>query len=376
MIALNASARAPSMRSEIRLPTVARLVDGIETAASPEELQEGSLRDIGRAFRSVSTCLWANIDTVGAPRALYTEVGLGSNYADEFMHDWCSVDPVYQALEGIRSDRRRGQVALSDVVPGRRQRLRSLFYNEICKPRGIDNYLCTDCGSISDKPIFLSLHRAPGSPEFSRQERDALKLIAPAIARAVERSGFGLLARAMPLLEQVLTDSTRCGGLVGSDSNGSALVLNGFARSLLGGEELRWIDYRANLESLGAVIRGSAANVAEEGVWTRCAIGVVGSHSFDDAVVRRVCLPQLDAILVALRPRPAQLTPEPGVLGLTGRLRDVAMLLADGYSYKRIANTLGISPNTARNHAARVYEVLGITSRFDLLRMMGRTRYQ
>ncbi len=50
-------------------------------------------------------------------------------------------------------------------------------------------------------------------------------------------------------------------------------------------------------------------------------------------------------------------------LGLTARECEILALLASGRSNKELARDLGISPNTAKTHVARVYEKLAVTRR-------------
>lgn len=49
--------------------------------------------------------------------------------------------------------------------------------------------------------------------------------------------------------------------------------------------------------------------------------------------------------------------------GLTPREAQVALLLAERFTHKRIASDLGIKPNTARVHAQRVLRKLGVHSK-------------
>ena len=54
-------------------------------------------------------------------------------------------------------------------------------------------------------------------------------------------------------------------------------------------------------------------------------------------------------------------------LGLTPRECQILELLASGQSTKEIARQLGISPNTAKTHLARVYEKLEVQKRVQAI---------
>lgn len=55
-------------------------------------------------------------------------------------------------------------------------------------------------------------------------------------------------------------------------------------------------------------------------------------------------------------------------LGITEREAEVLRLLASGRSNKEIAIQLGVSPNTVKTHAARLYEKLGAGRRTAAVR--------
>ncbi|MDF1566717.1 MAG: helix-turn-helix transcriptional regulator [Spirochaetaceae bacterium] len=57
----------------------------------------------------------------------------------------------------------------------------------------------------------------------------------------------------------------------------------------------------------------------------------------------------------------------PEELPLTARERDIAESVAQGLTYGEIADNLGISPNTVRNHVANVYKKLSVRSKVELL---------
>lgn len=57
----------------------------------------------------------------------------------------------------------------------------------------------------------------------------------------------------------------------------------------------------------------------------------------------------------------------PEDLPVTDRERDIAESLAQGLTYGEIAENLGISPNTVRNHVANIYKKLSVRSKVELI---------
>lgn len=64
--------------------------------------------------------------------------------------------------------------------------------------------------------------------------------------------------------------------------------------------------------------------------------------------------------------RPTAPVPDSGE-ALTDREHGVLSLLCDGLSNRQIAYALGLSPNTVKNHLARVYRKLGVDSRSEAI---------
>jgi DNA-binding NarL/FixJ family response regulator len=64
--------------------------------------------------------------------------------------------------------------------------------------------------------------------------------------------------------------------------------------------------------------------------------------------------------------------PAPELDRLSDRERAVLLALAEGQQYKEIADALGISINTVRNHIKRTYEKLQVNTRLDAVRKLGR----
>ena len=59
---------------------------------------------------------------------------------------------------------------------------------------------------------------------------------------------------------------------------------------------------------------------------------------------------------------------------LSRREQEVASALSDGLSNREIAERLQLSPHTVKNHIFRIFEKLGVSSRFELMAALGRRR--
>ncbi|MGE0043758.1 MAG: response regulator [Vicinamibacterales bacterium] len=62
----------------------------------------------------------------------------------------------------------------------------------------------------------------------------------------------------------------------------------------------------------------------------------------------------------------------PEVAALTGREREVLEQLSQGLQYKEIADALGITINTVRQHVRAIYTTLEVRSRAEAVRKLGR----
>jgi DNA-binding CsgD family transcriptional regulator len=57
--------------------------------------------------------------------------------------------------------------------------------------------------------------------------------------------------------------------------------------------------------------------------------------------------------------------------GLTTREREIALMLAEGLSYKEISASLFVSLSTIQTHVARIYGKMGVNSKTELSRRIG-----
>ena len=103
-------------------------------------------------------------------------------------------------------------------------------------------------------------------------------------------------------------------------------------------------------------------------------IASIVSSSGTSGVIRKDCTPAemrqcLDAVMLGNTWFPQQLM---GMLltgkrsGLTKRFRDVALLVSDGCSNKKIAHTLGLSEGTIKVYVSKIFDAVGVESRLQL----------
>ena len=88
-------------------------------------------------------------------------------------------------------------------------------------------------------------------------------------------------------------------------------------------------------------------------------VRAAGSRDFDerDRAVLNVLRPHLEAVRRRWEQRQA------GAVGLTGRERELVLLLRDGLTNKEIADRLSISVATVRTHFENIFEKLGVHTR-------------
>jgi DNA-binding CsgD family transcriptional regulator len=208
----------------------------------------------------------------------------------------------------------------------------------------------------------LALYRAPGQPEFSRDERKLLQTLAPHLAEGARRGllvgearepdqaeapGLVVLSEAMraesltPGVEQWLTELP--GGDGASDRLPHALLS-------VAGQALR----TATAEVPGEV--AFARVLSQSGRWIVLHGAVLQSHG-------------RPRVAVIVEPaHPARISPLlMAAYGLSDREQEVARLVLSGCATAEIASVLGISPHTVQQHLKAIFEKTGVRSRRELV---------
>jgi len=109
--------------------------------------------------------------------------------------------------------------------------------------------------------------------------------------------------------------------------------------------------------AIGYVVKGSASERLMEGLETVAR----GDHFLDSSLSAEIAKK-----LMELLPEGAELLLHSSYGTLTPRQQEVMRLLASGFSNKRIAEVLCISPKTVENHRSQIMEKLGLHNSVEL----------
>ncbi len=85
---------------------------------------------------------------------------------------------------------------------------------------------------------------------------------------------------------------------------------------------------------------------------------------------------EIDLLHGIARPAADDAGPEPMLPELSGREREISVLVSRGHTNQRIANSLQLSPKTVETYLARIFKKLGVCSRAEVAAMVGRAAPQ
>lgn len=260
--------------------------------------------------------------------------------------------------------------------------LRSVAFNEFIKPAGGFYSLQLNSNS-ADRAMLLTLCRPQGTENFSAEDADALRMIAPHIKAAVAiqyrlqtlELAHGGLAR---LIERLNA------GVILIDGFGRPLLLNGRAEKLVA-------------EGDGIVVDANGL-AATTPMATRQLRDAIAAASRSTALEQRLRLkrtaraPLLLNILPVWRlgielpgiaaPRVAVVINEADMPALTDRVAfadtyrltkrecEVAILLGDGLDLQSIALQLGLGIGTVRHHLKHVFGKTGVRGQVALVALL------
>jgi DNA-binding CsgD family transcriptional regulator/GAF domain-containing protein len=310
-------------------------------------------------------------------------------------HDLGRIDPeckrrheLYHVTNPwMRSSRfAAGHVVRSDDLIPLAELKRTAFYDDVLRPQDIAHATIVNIVSQPYLRISLNVERSETKGPFSERDIAVLNSLLPHLRRACE---LRLCMRDYQAAAQAERDAFEAlsTGIVTFDAAQRVLFANTAARAQAGKLSLR-LDAGSSLDGplavlnafrtlLGSAVRGDAGGTTrlpcraggEIDVTVAAVKGRAPDHPSHHASGRPVAI----ALLVDVSDLRAAASAELAVRhGLTAAEMRVATALAQANGMTAAAAMLGISPNTLKTHAKRIYAKTGVRSHAELVQSLGR----
>ena len=280
---------------------------------------------------------------------------------DDYLAHYQTSDPMGASIAQARGE----PIALSDcVVPGR---FGSDPYTGELLPRlQIEHVLGLSLRLPDGKTLALAIQREGGQGDFSRKERQLLRLVGPELARAAV--GVLLRERVAHLADTEVDH--RAGGVLISERGGIEEIDVG-ARSLIAKHPdvlttqlFEAVVARALAEPTDVLCSSVEVVPGQDSTAIRITLTELENARTDDSrefflVIEHLVPPSVDSFETVADKH-----------SLTSRERQVARLAVAGHGNRGIAHHLGISPVTVGVHLGRIYKKVHVAGRVDLARVM------
>jgi DNA-binding CsgD family transcriptional regulator len=217
----------------------------------------------------------------------------------------------------------------------------------------------------------LALYRAPNEPEFSTDERQLLRTLAPHLAEGARRG----------LLVGEATDPDR------PEAPGLVVLTDTFALDSLTPGVERWLSELPGGDAASESLPPAVLSVAGQALRTATA-RAPGEVAFARVLTRDGHWLVLHGavlqsgtgrrVAVIVEPaHPARITPLlMAAYGLTEREQDITRAVLGGSATGEIAQMLQISPHTVQQHLKAIFEKTGVRSRRELITRVFFSHYE
>lgn len=239
-------------------------------------------------------------------------------------------------------------------------------------PYGGDQELLLALRTRTGEPWgVLALYRAPGQPEFSREERELLRALAPHLAEGARR---GLLVGEATEPEEpdapglvILTDKFEPDSLTPG--------VDRYLAELPGGGRAPENMPHAVLSVAGQALRTATTEIPGEVAFARV-LSSTGRWMVLHGAVLQSAGRQRVAVIVEPA-HPARISPLlMGAYALSDREQEVARLVLTGAATSEIAHALQISPHTVQQHLKAIFEKTAVRSRRELVAKVFFSHYE
>lgn len=265
-----------------------------------------------------------------------------------------------------------------DMVGDEAELDRDEYHADFLTPQGLRYFVACRLSGLADTDIVLSVQRARAAGRASAEEIARFEQLVPHLADAYAlRLAFGAAQAWARLFDAALDRIGAAAILVGGD--GRVRYVSRAAERMIGKAE------GIALGPAGLAIEAPAARRAFERLLGRVLAGSGAPGGTLAVASLRLRVVPLDpdangvagsaaAILLEHEPHGAGAEDALTRHGLTPRERDIALLLADGWSPREIAETRGLGLSTVRTHIARARTKLDTRSIAGLVRSVLKER--
>ena len=244
---------------------------------------------------------------------------------------------------------------------------KSDLYNLLFRPLGYDDLLRMNIRE-GDRPLgVIGLLRHPGAPPFSAEDKRNLASLEPFIAHALKER---------PATDATLVDSGE-NGLIVADAAGKPVYMSAEGRRLLFlATNPQVVPGKTEPAALPAAVVRICRNLAAVFAGDEAAEAPAHHHRnpWGGFTFRAYRLDAEDAssslIGVAVsrqEPLPLRLMRGLGRLPLSPRQAEICLMMANGLSYREIAERLGISRHTVIAHSRWIHDNLNVANRAELV---------
>lgn len=320
---------------------------------------------------------WAT--TTGDLCNVYFEQPMPKNIAAVYFSEFLN-NPAqpYSPLQ-MRKYLRGGAVVGNSLRLFEKTFYNSDLYNLIWRPLHRRQLLWARVRDTQNRANGLALYRVDGDSDFTERDEQLLAQLVPYVAHALDARGNH---------EEEFVDSTDCGLMI-LDAQGRLRHQSSDARRLMllaAYEKIApdSVDWQRDVvlpaalkqlcEKFGAVFSGRATcppTLQHHNAWGKFVFRAYpledvepGSHSLIGVNIER----HVPLSLALMQTLPA--------FPISAKQKEVCLLLARGYSQRKIADSLGVSPHTVTDHMRKIYDKLDVHSHTELLRTLKRGRAQ
>jgi len=297
--------------------------------------------------------------------------------AIEEYREWAPRDPRRPLMMPVRALQPMGEAHLMPLS----QWQRSPIFNEFLKRYDCTYFLCTQLHKSDQKVVVLSFQGTLDRGPFGDTDREHLQPYVEHLARSLEiRDRLEQHAVRAESLAASMNRATF--GLMVLDEQGRVLEANPVAEQLLRGDpniatnrsgHLR-LRGRADAELKHWLLYGRSSKGAPEATIT------VSRHLAPPLTLMLTPVNAAPPLWIGSGPRWILFVFDPVVgelprapmlakaLRISDREGEVALLLAQGLDVREVAERLGISLHTVRDHLKSIFSKTGVRSQVDLVR--------